>query len=118
MDASSPARRDLLQQASRLWHPARLWLILIAGILGTSAALSLSSLQIQSEQRLALGDVAPQDIAAPSAATYESQVLTGTARLAAEATVVEGFDPPDRHIARPQLEKLHPGWDFVTEGRA
>jgi len=118
MDASSPARRDLLQQAFRLWHPARLWLILIAGILGTSAALSLSSLQIQSEQRLALGDVAPQDIAAPSAATYESQVLTGTARLAAEATVVEVFDPPDSRIARQQLEKLHAVLDFVTEVRA
>ena len=118
MDASSPARRDLLQQAFRLWHPARLWLILIAGILGTSAALSLNSLQTQSEQRLALGDVAPQDIAAPAAATYESQVLTGTARLAAEATVVEVFDPPDGRIARQQLEKLQAVLDFVTAVRA
>jgi putative nucleotidyltransferase with HDIG domain len=108
----------VVQRGSRLWQPARLWLILISGILGTTAALSLGTLQPGSLQQLALGEVAIQDIAAPKAATFESQVLTQAARLAAEATVPEVYDPPDSRIARQQLENLHAATDFITDVRA
>jgi hypothetical protein len=118
MDASPPTRSGFLHQAVRLWQPARLWLILLAGILGTSAALSLNTLQADGVGRLQLGDVAPQDIAAPEARTFESRVLTSAARLAAEDTVSEVFDPPDSRIARHQLELLDQALDFIGEVRA
>ncbi len=118
MDASSPAQANLLQRASRVLQSARLWLILVTGVVGTTAALSLNTLQTESSQSLELGQVAPQDIAAPYALSFESQVLTESARRAAEASVPEVYDPPDGGIARGQLDKLRAALDFISDVRA
>lgn len=118
MDASPELGANLLQRASRLLQSGRLWLILASGIVGTTAALSLDTLQAESSQSLALGQVAPQDIAAPYAASFESQVLTEAARLAAAEAVPGVYDPPDSRIARQQLEKLNAALDFIADVRA
>jgi putative nucleotidyltransferase with HDIG domain len=63
-------------------------------------ALRPSSLPVQ------LGNVAPQTYIAPSALTFESDVLTNSAREAAANTVSNRYYPVDSSISQSQIEKL------------
>jgi putative nucleotidyltransferase with HDIG domain len=55
---------------------------------------------------LAVGDVAAQDLRAPSHIQYVSTVLTDAARSDAERAVAPVYNPPDTTIARAQSGKL------------
>ncbi len=71
-----------------------------------------------SEQPLAVGDVAPYDIHAPHAITYESQILTARQQDAAAAEVPAIYSPPDTNIARQQLERLRNTLTYIDSVRA
>lgn len=59
-----------------------------------------------SEPPLTVGDVAPYDIQAPYAITYQSQILTARQQDAAASEVPLVYSPADTNIARQQLERL------------
>jgi putative nucleotidyltransferase with HDIG domain len=104
-----------LQQA---WRAARLWFILLLGIIGTTAAISIPlSAQYQSFG-LEINDVAPQDILAPYALSYVSDILTERARTAAADNVAQVYDTPDNQVARNQLDHLQAALRFIDSARS
>ncbi len=68
--------------------------------------------------RLAVGQVAPEDIRAPFGITYESVVLTEQARQAARERVPDIYDPPNPGIARQQIEQARQILDYIANVRA
>ncbi len=67
---------------------------------------------------LAAGNVAPQDIQAPVAVTYISEVLTQRQREAAAAAVAPVYSSPDSQIARQQADAMRAALTFITSVRA
>jgi putative nucleotidyltransferase with HDIG domain len=67
---------------------------------------------------LTTGDVAQQEILAPYALAYTSDVLTEEARQAAASQVADVYDPPDSRIARQQYERLRAALGFIDAVRA
>ncbi len=112
------SRRTLRRRISRTWEAAQLGIIFAFGLIGTVAALSISSIENQSTLALQAGDVAGQDVLAPHELSYESSVLTGQAKAAAEQSVADIYDPPNSAIARLQLEKLTASLDFISSVRS
>ena len=92
-------------------------LLLVTTIL-TLLALAIPILAPLSFPSLQVGQVAPEDIVAPSGITYESQVLTEQQREAAERMVSPVYTPPDPGIARRQMESLRSALTFITNVRA
>ncbi|MBM3144187.1 MAG: HDIG domain-containing protein [Chloroflexi bacterium] len=64
------------------------------------------------------GEVASQDILAPSAISYESQVRTEQQRELAFRTVTPKYTQADTNIARGQLEQLRAALAYITSVRA
>lgn len=64
-----------------------------------------------------VGDVAPQDIQAPSALTYPSEVLTEQLRQEAEQRVSAVYLPADPGVARRQVELLRSTLNFINTVR-
>ena len=93
-------------------------LILLATMLLTFGALIFPYSLRQSSFPLKVGDVAPQDIQAPYAASYESAILTEQARKNAVSAVPQVFQPVDPAITRKQIEKLRVALDFISNTRA
>jgi putative nucleotidyltransferase with HDIG domain len=118
MDAPGEDRPSLRRRIRRAWDAAQLWLILVAGLVGAVLALSIGVLQGDSALLLDAGDVAGQDILAPYGLTYQSEVLTEQAAEAAEAEVLDVYDPPNSAIARDQIERLTAALDFIGSVRA
>ncbi len=81
-------------------------------------ALLLPILQDISEAPLSVGDVAPYDIHAPNALTFQSQILTAKQQDAAAAAVPVIYSPADTNIARQQLERLRNTLVFINTVRA
>ncbi len=100
------------------WLAARLWLILLLGLVGTIVIISLPQTQRGSTYTLEVGSVASQDILAPYALTYNSEVLLEEAREAAAAEISDIYDPPDTNVARQQLENLQAAFDYIDNVRA
>jgi putative nucleotidyltransferase with HDIG domain len=67
---------------------------------------------------LSVGDVAPYDIHAPYAITFDSQILTASQQETAAAEISPVYSPVDTSIARQQLEKLHNTLVFINNVRA
>jgi len=67
---------------------------------------------------LIIGDVSTQDILAPFAITYDSEVLTEKNRDEAVFAVSPQYTTADTNIARQQLEKLHLAAAYITSVRA
>jgi len=67
---------------------------------------------------LSIGSVAQQDIQAPQALTFESQVLTEEAKDAAEAMVPPVYLSADPAITRRQIENLRLTLNYITSIRA
>lgn len=65
-----------------------------------------------------IGDVASQDIQAPNAISYVSQVQTEQMRKDAEQQVAPVYLPADPGIARQQIELLRASLNFITNARA
>jgi len=67
---------------------------------------------------LLVGDVAPYDIHAPSAITYQSQILTSRQQTTAASEVPLVYSPADTNIARQQLERLRNTLVYINSVRA
>jgi len=69
------------------------------------------------ESPLSIGDVAPYDIHAPYATSYQSQVLTARQQEAAAAAIPAVYSPPDTSIARRQMEHLRATLTYINSVR-
>jgi hypothetical protein len=67
---------------------------------------------------LQIGQVAQQDVQAPLATTYQSQVLTEQQQDAATRAVTPIFTSPDPSVARQQMESLRAALSFIATVRA
>jgi len=67
---------------------------------------------------LAVGDVAPQDLQAPYATEYVSEVRTEKARQNAVSAVAPVYTPADPAVAREQIKTLREALDYITVVRA
>jgi putative nucleotidyltransferase with HDIG domain len=67
---------------------------------------------------LGLGESSTQDILAPQALGYVSDVLTEAARAEAAAAVADVYAPPDARVARQQVSLLRDILDFMNSVRA
>jgi len=117
MDELPSIGPSLGERLKSSWRASRQWLILAAAIVGSVVALSLPISERRTSFDLSVNDVAPQDIAAPSALTYTSEVLTEEARQEAADAVPDVFDPPDSRVARQQLDRLQATLDFIDSVR-
>jgi putative nucleotidyltransferase with HDIG domain len=81
-------------------------LLVCVSILSYVAIIQSWSLR-QTDVPLAAGEVASQDVRAPYALQYISQVRTEQARLEAERTVAPVYNPPDAVIGRGQVDALN-----------
>ncbi|MBN2044116.1 MAG: HDIG domain-containing protein [Anaerolineales bacterium] len=68
--------------------------------------------------QLALGDVADQDILAPYALSFQSEVLTEIRQQEAASNVPPQYTQPDPNIARQQLNHLRDVLDYIDSVRA
>ncbi len=118
MDEPSPMRLTAGLRLKAAWHSARLWLVFSAGLAGAVAALSLPYGPGASAVGLTIDDVAQQDVQAPYALAYTSELLTERARQAAEAAVPDVYDPPDSRIARQLFERLRATLQYIDTVRA
>jgi putative nucleotidyltransferase with HDIG domain len=118
MDKTSPPRVKLGLRIKRFWLAARLWFIFTIGLIGSILALSISNLPQQSGILLEVNDAATQDILAPYANSYVSEVLTEQAREEAVAAVSDVYDPPDGRVARQQVERLRAVLEYIDAIRA
>ncbi len=100
------------------WEAARLWFVFFLGVIGTILILSLLQPENASILVLEPNDVASQDILAPYAIDYRSDVLTEQARQAAIDDIPDIYDPPDSGVARQQLEHLQATLDYIDAVRA
>jgi putative nucleotidyltransferase with HDIG domain len=81
-------------------------------------AVLIPILQDLTETPLAVGDVAPYNILAPTTLTFESQILTARQQDAAAAAVPAVYSPVDTSIARQQLEQLRNALAYINNVRA
>jgi hypothetical protein len=102
-----PARRKIYKIILLLVTTALTLVALAIPVLGTFSAPSLQA-----------GQVAPQDILAPYALSYESDVLTEQQREIATRSVAPVYSSPDASIARRQLESLRTALTFISNVRA
>jgi len=106
MEEPSGAQSSLWSLLGRRFQEARLWAVAGLGVVGVVVALALP-LSARSESLiLRAGDVSSQDVLAPYALSYTSEVLTEAARQAAADEVPAVYDPPDSRVAREQLSQL------------
>jgi hypothetical protein len=117
MDALGSPRRGWRERLRSIWLAARLWVIFIAGVVGAVLALSLPMATRGIAIPIGGGEVSPQDLRAPYALAYTSEILSEQARQAAEAAVADVYDPPDALIARQQLERLRSLLSFIDSVR-
>ncbi len=92
-------------------------LVILTGVL-TVFALLIPSLNEEGALNLEVGDVSSQDIRAPTAVNYQSQVLTEERQESIVNAVSPVYDPPDSNIARSQVERLRNVMTFITNVRA
>jgi putative nucleotidyltransferase with HDIG domain len=118
MDAVSPSESTIGSKIKRFWFAARLWFIFVIGLIGTILALSISNLPQQSGILLEVNDAATQDILAPYAHSFVSEVLTEKAREEAAAAIPNVYDPPDGRVARQQVERLRVVLEYIDAIRA
>jgi hypothetical protein len=106
MDELDHARPSVRARLGRGLHAVRLWGVALFGAIGVVLALSLPLSARSGSLVLQTGDVSGQDVLAPYALSYTSDVLTEDARLNAAEQVESIYDPPDSRIARKQLGEL------------
>lgn len=118
MDEAPSHRPSPGERLKSAWHAARLWLLFAASLIASIAVLSIPLDGRQTTLGLTVDDVVPQDVTAPYALSYTSEVLTEQARQAAVAAVPDVFDPPNTRIARDQIERLRVTFDYISGVRA
>ena len=90
--------------------------IALAVVIGVLAvfALLIPSLNDEGALTLEVGDVSSQDIRAPTAINFQSQVLTEARVESVVNAVSPVYDPPDSNIARGQVERLRNVMTFIS----
>src|SRR3989304_3325842 len=99
-------------------HAARLWFIFVAALTAIVAVLSVPLTTRGVSLGLGPGGGGQQNIPAPYALAYTSNVLTLQARQAAAVNVPDVYDTPDSRISRQQYERLRASLDFIDAIRA
>ena len=94
----------------------QLLLLIITSGISVSAVMFIMSVST-SISDLEIGDVSDQDILAPSAIIYNSDVLTEDVRQAAMVDVSPRYTSVDTNIARQQLERLRLATAYITSVR-
>ncbi len=105
-----------LERRSRRIFLTILTLIVLYGMV--TLALVLPSLMDTNTALLEEGQVATQDIQAPHALTYVSNILTEQARQNAARNASPVFTAPDTAIARAQRERLRNALAYINSVRA
>lgn len=119
MEETTEAPISFLRRVRSAWRATRLWFIFLMGVVGSIVAITIPAAQAEATFGLEVGDVAPQDIRAPSdLEAYVSEVLTQQARQAAADSVQDIYDPPDAQVARQQIESLSASLDYIDDVRA
>lgn len=98
----------------------RVLLLLLALVLAMGFAWWLINWSLTgalSTVRVSEGSVASQEVTAPYAVTYQSEILTDLAREEAAQAVDAIYTPPDFAIARQQLSQLREALDFIESVR-
>ncbi|NPV76762.1 MAG: HDIG domain-containing protein [Anaerolineae bacterium] len=96
---------------------SRLVLLTLAGGIAFGALITPVSLR-PSSYSLAVGNVATEDIVAPRAIVYQSELLTEKARQEAEKNVLPVYLDVDPTITRQQIEKLKASFSYINSIRA
>jgi hypothetical protein len=99
------------------WRGAAVWVISMASII-LAAVLIVLPLNTLGAITITEGQPAPQEILAPRALSFPSEVLTNEARQKAAAAVPEVYDSADSRIARQQVILLRDILDFINSTRA
>ena len=89
-------------------------LVLMLTSLLTWVALVMPISVSSSQYLLSVGDVAGQDIEAPSTITFESEILTVQAQNDAERAVTKVYLPADPSITRRQIEKMRTAFKYIS----
>ncbi|MGH2606901.1 MAG: hypothetical protein ACRDG5_09955, partial [Anaerolineales bacterium] len=118
MEDQSQDRPPLKERIKLTWQTTRSGLFFATAVLGTLLALSLPNDGTGGVVGLEANEVASQDILAPYAVSYTSEVLTEQARQSAAASVPETFDPPDVRVARAQVDQLQAALEEIGAVRA
>lgn len=98
-------------------------IIFFSLLLLLTSAFSLAALVIPvstplTKDPLQPGLVASQDVLAPHALTYQSDILTQEQRERAAGEVQPVYSPPDAPVARRQLERLRAALSYITVVRS
>ena len=103
---------------TRLRHGLLLFILLIvtAGAIWLAVIVSISI--APSATDLQVGDVATQEILAPRAVSYTSEVLTEQRQQTMGGLVPPQYTLPDTSIAREQLERLRATLAYITSVRS
>ncbi len=118
MDEVSNARPTLRARIRGAWLTARLATVVALGIVGVVLALSLPVSGRTQALSARVGDVSGQDVLAPYALSYTSEVLTAVSRRDAAEAVEPIYDPPDSAVARQQLSRLRTLLGYVDAVRS
>jgi len=107
----------------RRWRwPSRHTIYLVALFIVTGGLAALALLMPFSTRTSTLamqaGEVATQDVLAPQAITYTSDILTERQRDTAARNVDPVYGSPDTSIAREQVERLRAALDFIDSTRS
>ncbi len=103
---------------ARFRHAILLLILLIITAGGIWLAIIVSISTAPSATDLKVGNVATQDVLAPHAVNYESEVLTEERRQLVVNSVLPRFTLPDTSIARQQLDRLRTTLDYITSVRS
>ena len=90
-------------------------------LLGTAAIMAVMLISLSSAPSatdLEIGDVTSDDIQAPYAVSYISEILTEQQRQNAINAVANRYSTPDTSIARQQLDRLRAALAYITSVRA
>ena len=112
MQSTTNPRRNLTISRSILG-----WLLLLLAALGSAFFLVFPLNNPNASAQLALGDVAAQDILAPRALSYTSDVLTTLLQEQAANEVSAQYTPIDPSVARNQIAHLREVLDFISNVR-
>lgn len=95
-----------------------LGLLTVGGISLVFLSILIPDLRSFWEETIQEGDVALQDVRAPYALIYDSEVLTERQRDRAESEVLPIFSSVDTSVARMQLEQLRAALAYISSVRA
>ncbi|MBI5564368.1 MAG: HDIG domain-containing protein [Chloroflexi bacterium] len=112
----SPNTRSSQSNKRQAWRNTRVWLLGVLFVLATAVIL-IVPLSTSGQVALDEGNVAPEDVRAPRAARYVSEVLTELAREEAERNVAVQYDPIDPRVARQQIAYARQVLDFIRAVR-